>query len=796
MSALGRVVRSGVGRRRVQTIVIGLVVMIAVSASVLGGTLLVASNAPFDRAFAQQNGAHLTAQFDSTRTTAEQLTVSGHASGVSAAAGPFRTVSISPVDDKDRPVPPLTVVGRTRPDAAAVDAVKLIEGRWATGSGELVVLNDGRFPPDERAVGTVWRLPDLPGSPTLTIVGVARSISATADGWVVPEQIAGLTTPGTAGGYQMLYRFATADTAGQVDTGRAAVRAALPADALTASRSWLTTREEGAGDTALLVPFLLAFGVLGLVMSVLIIGNVIAGAVSTGTRRIGILKALGFTPNQVVRAYLGQALIPALAGAAFGVVVGNAISLPVLALTNDIYGTSDSGVVLWVDAGVVAGTLTLAAVTAWVAASRAGRLRTVDALAVGRTPTAGRGQWAARLTARIPLPRPVTLGLAHPFARPVRSAAIVAAIAFGAAAVTFSFGLAASLTEVQATANHGDVVVGPGTPKPGTPGGRPVKGDRVPAGPTSTPRSAKETAAIVKAITAQAGTSGYCGVADAEATMAGLSGALPILATTGDGCSSGYRMVSGTWYEKPGEIVVATPFLTATQTRIGDTVVLTDHGTQIAVRIVGEAFNDDHDGMQLLTAAATLAAAEPDLEPEDFYIAVKDGTDPEAYAEALEPEIQQFDAHTSTENVGTPEVVLVINALTALLSLMLVAVAALGVLNTVVLQTRERVHEIGIHKALGMAPRQTIAMVIASVAVAGLAGGAIGTPAGVFLQRMIVTEMGRGAGYHLPASVLDVFGPVELVLFGLGGIVIAVLGALLPAGWAARTRTASALRTE
>jgi putative ABC transport system permease protein len=34
------------------------------------------------------------------------------------------------------------------------------------------------------------------------------------------------------------------------------------------------------------------------------------------------------------------------------------------------------------------------------------------------------------------------------------------------------------------------------------------------------------------------------------------------------------------------------------------------------------------------------------------------------------------------------------------------------------------------------------------------------------------------------------------VVFGLGGLLIAVLGALLPAGWAARTRTATALRTE
>lgn len=48
----------------------------------------------------------------------------------------------------------------------------------------------------------------------------------------------------------------------------------------------------------------------------------------------------------------------------------------------------------------------------------------------------------------------------------------------------------------------------------------------------------------------------------------------------------------------------------------------------------------------------------------------------------------------------------------------------------------------------------------------------------------------------MPASVVDVLHAPELVLLGLGGVLIAVLGALLPAGWAARTRTAAALRSE
>jgi len=789
MSALGKVVRSGVGRRRVQTVVVGLVVMIAVTAAVLGGSLMVASRAPFDRAFDQQHGAHLTAQFDAAITTAAQLSASAQATGVVAAAGPFQTAVITPATSRLGPVRPITVVGRADP-AGSVDAVTLTSGRWITGPGEIVLQTDLRLPSVfQPKPGDVLRLPDLPGSPTLTVVGTARSASETAGGWVLPEQAATLTAAGAPGGYQMLYRFATAGTAAQVDADRAAVEASVPAGALAGARSWLTTRINSAGNTMLFVPFLIAFGVLSVLMAVLIIGNVIAGAVGTGTRRIGILKALGFTPNQVVQAYTVQALIPAVVGAAFGVVAGNILIIPILAETNEVYGTSDSGVSPWVNVAVLAGALALVTAIAWAAASRAGRLRTVDVLAVGRTPGPGRGHWAARLTGRLPLPRPVTLGLAHPFARVIRSVTIVAAIAFGAAATTFAFGLGASLNQVQATDNHGDVVVEPGRPGSGPP---PEGGPRVATGPPVAP----DPAAVVTAITAQSGTSGYSGVASTEVTTAGLTDALETLAFTGDNSSYGYRMVSGNWFSRAGQIVVAAPFLAATHTQVGDTIVLTDNGTQVTVRIVGEAFNIENRGMQILTAAATLAAAEPDLRATTYNITLKPGTDVASYVTGLNAALSGADAIAMRVEQDPDELILIINSLTTLLTLMLVTVAALGVLNMVVLETRERVHDLGVHKALGMTPRQTIAMVIASVVVTGLIGGAIGAPIGVFLQQTVVGEMGHSAGFNLPASVINIYHPAELMLFGLGGLLIAILGALLPAGWAARTRTANALRTE
>jgi putative ABC transport system permease protein len=48
----------------------------------------------------------------------------------------------------------------------------------------------------------------------------------------------------------------------------------------------------------------------------------------------------------------------------------------------------------------------------------------------------------------------------------------------------------------------------------------------------------------------------------------------------------------------------------------------------------------------------------------------------------------------------------------------------------------------------------------------------------------------------VPASFTDVFPVSRLALLSLAALAIAVIGALLPATWAARTRPATALRAE
>jgi putative ABC transport system permease protein len=125
----------------------------------------------------------------------------------------------------------------------------------------------------------------------------------------------------------------------------------------------------------------------------------------------------------------------------------------------------------------------------------------------------------------------------------------------------------------------------------------------------------------------------------------------------------------------------------------------------------------------------------------------------------------------------------------------LAIVAGLGVLNTVIL-TRERAHDLGVFKAIGMTPRQTITMALCWVAASGLAAGIIAIPAGIAAQRYLARAITTAAGSGLPASFLNVYHPAELAALALAGVVIAAAGALLPATRAATSATASALRAE
>ncbi|HJY69375.1 MAG TPA: FtsX-like permease family protein, partial [Streptosporangiaceae bacterium] len=411
-----RAARSGLSGRRVQTVVIGLVLLVSTAASTLALGLLVDSNAPFDHAFAAQHGSEVTA---TAQASAAQLAATAHLPGVTAAAGPFPETTIAatvPFTPPPGQGPPgvfqqqLTLVGRASP-GGPVDDLTLESGHWPTQPDQ-IVLNDVRGPAE--SIGTQLTVTGVPGSPHLTIVGFANSITQTAAAWVLPSEVGALRAPGTPDVSQMLYRFAHAATGSQVNGDLATVRSALPPGSVLSAESYLTVKLKDTSSIAPWVPFIVAFGVLGLAMSALIVANVVSGAVVAGTRRIGVLKSIGFSPGQVVASYVIQVAVPALAGCVLGVIGGNLLAVPLLGQTAQVYGVGALAVPVWVDVAVPLVMLGLAGAAAVLLALRAGRMSAVQAIATGRAPRPKHGYAAHRVLGRGPwtrLPRSVTIGL-------------------------------------------------------------------------------------------------------------------------------------------------------------------------------------------------------------------------------------------------------------------------------------------------------------------------------------------------------------------------------------------------
>jgi putative ABC transport system permease protein len=277
-----------------------------------------------------------------------------------------------------------------------------------------------------------------------------------------------------------------------------------------------------------------------------------------------------------------------------------------------------------------------------------------------------------------------------------------------------------------------------------------------------------------------------------------VSGRLQPIAVTaflGNARWTGYTMSSGHWYTGPDQAVVPKRVLTT----LGNTITITGSGGRaIPVRIVGEVFDHENDGLTMLTDWQTLTAADPGLTPNpmnaQYDVGLRPGTDPTTYANALSAKLgSNYSVFVNQRGGGGAAIAI---ALAGTLTLLLSIAAGLGVLSTVVLHTRERVHDLGVFKAVGMTPRQIIAMVLCSVAGTGLLAGLLAVPAGILVHGYVIPAMVGAVGLDVPANLQNVYGAGELAALALAGLAIALAGALLPAGWAARSRTAAALRTE
>jgi putative ABC transport system permease protein len=121
-----------------------------------------------------------------------------------------------------------------------------------------------------------------------------------------------------------------------------------------------------------------------------------------------------------------------------------------------------------------------------------------------------------------------------------------------------------------------------------------------------------------------------------------------------------------------------------------------------------------------------------------------------------------------------------------------VAVAALGVVNTLLMNVLERRREIGLLRSLGMTHGQIIGLVLSESAALGVLGGALGLALGSGLSRFAVVSSTSVSGYQLPY----VFPVQALVTCVVIALIVPPLAGLWPAWRGARANIVEAMRSE
>jgi putative ABC transport system permease protein len=215
-------------------------------------------------------------------------------------------------------------------------------------------------------------------------------------------------------------------------------------------------------------------------------------------------------------------------------------------------------------------------------------------------------------------------------------------------------------------------------------------------------------------------------------------------------------------------------------------------GNRTQVKIVGVVLTNNAD--EIFADWTTLNVLAPGARASSYQVRMAPGTDRDTYTAAVrsgDPGLRVLPPRDGTSSTA----VIIISA-AVVLTLVLGAVAALGVFNTVVLNARERRRDLGMLKSIGMTPRQVTVLLVTSMGALGVVGGLIGVPLGIAVHQLVVPAMAHAGQADAVDILMDVYRAPALALLALTGVVIAVLGALLPARGAARLSIATVLHNE
>jgi putative ABC transport system permease protein len=742
-----RWVRVDVVARRGQAMLAVFVVAGAVAALVLSATTLQSATNPWQGLFSRARGAHVMLLL-TPGTPTRQLT---RLPGVTAVAGPYQSAPASlRAGGRKAPVE----LRAMRPALSAVDSPLLRAGHWLSGAEPRGVVLETSFAQAlHLSPGDRLTMESVDGS---SVPARVAGTADTSDQGFYPQQEPGLVwvMPSLLRAVENIPGH-TQEFAGlRISNASAAPFIAQQAvdsidtdcwtsceDQVVSVSTWQDVQQSMSHSNQLLGLLLAVFGLAALVAAALAIANATGGRVLAQLQDIAMLKALGFTPGQVMRMLLAEHSVLGAIGIAAGLGVARLLTTPLLQRPPAAALSAAAPLPVGLTALIAAGA-ELAVVVATLLPSWRAR-RVPPAAAVHADPPSGRLSRLARLALLIRLPPALVLGARDAFTRRLRAALIVGGLAVPMVMITVGLACLSTLDSF-----------------------------------THQPRRTGLAAALMM----QPGGLGDAGArrliaGDPEVTAsypeftepALVPGGTTSILTRGMGTSARpypFDVVQGRIYRAPNEAVVGQGLLDLLHAQVGQWVRLTVQGVPLDVHIVGRTLEPDDGGQVLSYGTDALRAAGGTTPVESYGLVLRGGADPAAVRAHL---IAASGGQLGVEQVPNPAAGLgivrwVIVGLIAVLAL----IGLTNLMTATAVGLREHLRDIAVLKAVGLTPRQVIATLVTGMSLLALIAVTVGTCLGLAVADRLINLEGRvsgiGAGLAVPPSATMIAATVAAAL--------------------------------
>lgn len=757
---------------RLQTALILLILTVATATLALAATIQRSMYNPWERTFAESNGAHLS--FVSASAEVDLTSIS-RLKGVSATSGPFPIVW-GPSLVKDHEKYSLLLYGMPS-ELPAVGRPLVIEGRWLAADGEDEIVLDRSFARHSSLkVGDQVEILARQGKTTLTVVGLAVN-----SGWglypnfqpalvyVLQSTLARLETDTDQWRSALWVRLFDPEASQEFQERAYAL---FPEGAIDESLDWHDIREWTNFTIKISVLFLGVFSVFALLAVGFIVANAIGGVVLSQYREIGLLKAVGFTPGQVTLLFLVEHLGLGLAAGVAGLFLGTVIAPLFLRPTAELLNAPampvyDPALYLAVLVGIEA---IVALFTIWPA-WRGGRIGTVQAITVGFARVRSKSSRLARLAAWLHLPPVVVVGVKDAFARPLRALLTIAGLALTVLIVTFTLGMETTIrvfsSDPALSGNPFDM---------------------------SVTRGYLSDAAARRILETHPEVSAYYSIKWGYAQVAGQTDSINTRAL--GGAYDQFRIIipEGRMFAAPGEAIVGQGLLDWLDLKVGDELRLTMNGKPLDLRIVGRYVEMSNMGRMAMYSLEThLRQVDPQAEPDAYALKLIPGVDAQALETALLHESSdQFAIYVVGKD--PPKEIGQLRLVLLGLNIVLLSIGLINLFNTTLLGVRERLRDFGILKTVGLTPRQIVVSVMAGMSLLTLLAVLVGIPLGLIVTKLLFDYLDRQMGMGAQLTVIPPWW--WLALLAPGALLVSILGSAIPARQAAQVRVVEVLRYE